>query len=113
MIGRVAYLIDVRSEEEYAEGHIPGSINVPGGQAVQRADDFVAVRNAPVVFISNDAARAVMTAYWYGQMGFPNVAVLEGGLNKWSGSGEAFESGSRSRSPLGFKLLDLRAAHRC
>ena len=97
----IAYLIDVRSEEEYAAGHIPGSINVPGGQAVQRADDFVAVRNAPVVFISNDAARAVMTAYWYGQMGFPNVAVLEGGLNKWSGqrckrSKAAVERGHRS-----------------
>ena len=38
----VNYIIDVRSEAEFAAGHIAGAINVPGGQAVQRADDFVA-----------------------------------------------------------------------
>jgi 3-mercaptopyruvate sulfurtransferase SseA len=36
----VIYAIDVRPEAEYKSGHIAGSINVPGGQAVQRADDF-------------------------------------------------------------------------
>ena len=46
----VNYMVDVRSEREFAAGHIAGSINVPGGQAVQRADDFVAVRNGRVIF---------------------------------------------------------------
>ena len=83
----VTYLIDVRSEDEFEAGHISGSINVPGGQAVQRADDFVAVRNAQIIFISSESARAVMAAYWYRQMGFRNVLVLQGGLRAWSESG--------------------------
>jgi len=49
----VTYLIDARSEPEFEAGHILGSINVPGGQAVQRADDIVAVRNAQIIFISS------------------------------------------------------------
>jgi rhodanese-related sulfurtransferase len=109
------YLIDVRSEDEYAAGHLPGSINVPGGQAVQRADDFIAVRNAPIVFISNESARAVMAAYWYGQMGFANVAVLRGGLQAWSESGGEIETGSIVKKPMGFeaaaqatRLIDAR-----
>src|SRR5262249_31355514 len=44
------YLIDVRTREEYTAGHIPGFWWMPGGQAVQRADDTVAVRDALVVF---------------------------------------------------------------
>ena len=56
----VTYLLDVRSEHEYEAGHVAGSINVPGGQAVQRADDFVAVRNGRIIFISNQASRAMM-----------------------------------------------------
>ena len=110
------YLIDVRSEGEYASGHVPGSINVPGGQAVQRADDFIAVRNAPIVFISNESARAVMAAYWYGQMGFAKVAVLRGGLQAWSESGGEIETGSIVKKPMGFeaaaqatRLIDARA----
>ena len=103
------YLIDVRSEGEFASGHVPGSINVPGGQAVQRADDFVAVRNAQIMFISNDSARAVMAAYWYREMGFPNVAVLEGGVRAWAESGGSIEVGSSPDEPLGFEVARLAA----
>ncbi|MGH7852094.1 MAG: rhodanese-like domain-containing protein, partial [Candidatus Binatia bacterium] len=103
------YLIDVRSEGEFASGHVPGSINVPGGQAVQRADDFVAVRNAHIVFISNASARAVMAAYWYRQMGFPHVAVLQGGLRAWSESGETIEGGSLRKEPIGFEAAQQSA----
>jgi rhodanese-related sulfurtransferase len=98
--GGMNYLIDVRSEVEYAAGHLPGSMNVPGGQAVQRADDFIAVRNAPIVFISNDSTRAVMAAYWYRQMSFSHVLVLKGGLRAWSESGGSIEKGAVRDEPL-------------
>ena len=100
---RIDYLIDVRLEGEFASGHVPGSISVPGGQAVQRADDFVAVRNGQIVFISNESARAVMAAYWYRQMGFRHVAVLQGGLRGWTESGGRIEKGSFRSEPMGFE----------
>jgi rhodanese-related sulfurtransferase len=101
--GGVTYLIDVRSESEYEGGHIPGSLNVPGGQAVQRADDFIAVRNGRIIFVSSESARAVMAAYWYGQMGFHDVKVLDGGLHAWRNSGGPVESGPSRNEPLGFE----------
>jgi rhodanese-related sulfurtransferase len=105
----VNYLIDVRSEGEFASGHVPGSINVPGGQAVQRADDFIAVRNAQIVFISNESARAVMAAYWYRQMGLPRVAVLHGGLRAWVESGGNVEGGSLRNEFIGFEAAQQAA----
>jgi rhodanese-related sulfurtransferase len=99
----------VRSEDEFEAGHISGSINVPGGQAVQRADDFVAVRNAQIVFISNESARAVMAAYWYRQMGFVNVFVLQGGLRTWSEGGETLVIGAIQQEPLSFEAAKRRA----
>jgi rhodanese-related sulfurtransferase len=98
----VVYFIDVRSESEYEAGHIPGSLCLPGGQAVQRADDFVAVRNARIVFIDDEFARAVMAADWFLQMGFLNIAVLEGGLRAWTGAGGKLETGSMRSEVLGF-----------
>lgn len=95
------YIIDVRSETEYLGGHMPGALNVPGGQAVQRADDFIAVRNAPVVFVSNQAARAAMAAYWYREMGFPDVLVLNGGLQQWMADGGRVVAGPSDSEPLG------------
>ena len=107
--GGMHYLIDVRSEDEYAASHVPGSFNVPGGQAVQRADDFIAVRNAPIIFISNQSARAVMAAYWYRQMGFANVSVLEGGLSAWSKIVGDLEKGELRDEPLGYSAAKLAA----
>jgi len=51
------YLIDVRPTEEYARGHIPGFQWFPGGQAVQRADDLVAVKNGHVIFACDGRVR--------------------------------------------------------
>jgi rhodanese-related sulfurtransferase len=98
-----AYLIDVRSEIEYESGHIAGSISVPGGQAVQRADDFVAVRNGKIIFVSERCARAVMAAYWFGRMGFPNVSVLRGGIQAWCESGGVLLRGADRKEPLGYE----------
>ncbi|HEX9147193.1 MAG TPA: rhodanese-like domain-containing protein [Candidatus Binatia bacterium] len=97
------YLIDVRSEAEYGSGHLPGSLNIPGGQAVQRADDFIAVRNGKIIFVSNTSARAVMAAYWYRQMGFKSVAVLQGGLRAGVELGESLVQGTNKAEPLGYE----------
>jgi rhodanese-related sulfurtransferase len=99
----VTYLIDVRSDGEYKDGHIPKSLNIPGGQAVQRADDFVAVRNGRIIFVSNQSARAVMAAYWYRQMRFRDVKVLRGGLQAWREKGGLVEFGESRNEPLGLE----------
>ena len=99
----VCYFIDVRSEREFEAGHLPGAINLPGGQAVQRADDFIPVRNGKIVFISEEGCRAVMAAYWYGQMGFNDVHILEGGLNAWRQAGLTVLQGGDLGEPLGLE----------
>jgi rhodanese-related sulfurtransferase len=95
------YLVDVRTEGEFAAGHIPGFWWFPGGQAVQRCDDLVAVRNAAVVFSSDDKVRAAVTASWYRQLGFPNVYALQDGLTTWRAAGLPVEEGPDSEEIFG------------
>ncbi len=75
--GRTTYLFDVRSPEEYAQGHLPGAVSAPGGQLVQATDTYMATRNARVVLADSEGVRAVMTASWLLQMGWPEVYVFE------------------------------------
>ena len=96
------YLIDVRTSDEYARGHIPGFQWFPGGQAVQRADDLVAVRNGHVVFACDGHVRATVAASWYRQMGFPNVYVVDGGATAWAASGQALATTATSVGPRGY-----------
>ena len=95
------YMIDVRSESEYAAGHVPGFRWFPGGQAVQRADEVAVVHNAPVVFCCDGRARAALTASWYKQMGFREIYALHGGTTAWTEAGNALESGAPAPTPLG------------
>ena len=78
--GRTTYLLDVRSPDEYAKGHLPGFRNAPGGQLVQATDEYVAVRNARLVLADDEGVRATMTASWLIQMGWKDVFVLDGGM---------------------------------
>ncbi|HYG55032.1 MAG TPA: rhodanese-like domain-containing protein, partial [Burkholderiales bacterium] len=73
---RSLYLLDVRTREEFEASHVAGSRHAPGGQLVQASDEYVAVRNARVVLIDPERVRAVMTASWLNQMGWPDVYVL-------------------------------------
>ncbi len=77
------YLLDVRTQQEYEAGHIPGFQWLPGGQAVQRAEDVVGVPTGDIVFTCDGRARASVAAGWYRQMGYPNVYVLDGGTSVW------------------------------
>ena len=74
---RTLYVFDVRSPEEYAQGHLHGAVSAPGGQLVQATDSFMATRNARVALIDSEGVRAVMTASWLLQMGWPEVYVME------------------------------------
>ncbi|GBR67387.1 rhodanese-like domain-containing protein [Gluconobacter kanchanaburiensis] len=78
---RTVYRLDVRSPEEYVEGHLAGFRSAPGGQLVQATDEWIGVRHGTVVLTDDDGVRARMTAHWLRQLGWNEVYVL----TSWSG----------------------------
>jgi rhodanese-related sulfurtransferase len=96
------YLIDVRTREEYGQGHVPGFTWFPGGQAVQRTDEMVADRQGRIVFTCDGLVRASTTAAWFRRMGLPNIYVLEGGTAAWAGAGRRLETGQAVPEPFGY-----------
>jgi rhodanese-related sulfurtransferase len=113
---RTLYLLDVRTREEFESSHVAGSRHAPGGQLVQASDEYAAVRNARVVLIDPERVRAVMTASWLNQMGWPEVYVAD------DLAGLAMESGPRPppavkkwptvKDPSGAAVLDLSTSLR-
>ena len=95
------YMVDVRTEQEYSDGHIPGFRWFPGGQAVQRSDEVAVVKNCPIVFCCDGRARAAITASWYRQMGHEHVYAVHGGTSKWEQTGNSLEEGHSRAQPLG------------
>ncbi len=73
---RTTFLLDVRTPDEFAAGHLPGSVSAPGGQLVQAIDRWVGTRGARLVLVDDAGTRAIMTAQWLQQMGW-QVSVLD------------------------------------
>lgn len=95
------YLIDVRTEEEYRAGHIPGFRWFPGGQAVQRSDDVGVVKNAAIVFACDGKVRSTVAASWYRQLGFEEVYAVAGGTTALAAAGHELEQGMAEETTLG------------
>ena len=81
---RSTFLIDVRSEEEYAADGLPNTRHGLGGQLVQAMDLWVGVRGARVVLMDNEMVRAPMMANWLHQIG-NDVYILNGGVDAMRG----------------------------
>ncbi|MEE2997623.1 MAG: rhodanese-like domain-containing protein [Pseudomonadota bacterium] len=99
---RTLFLLDVRADDEFLEGHLPGSVHAPGGQLVQATDEWCGVWGARVVLIDTfPCARAAITAHWLKQMGW-DVHILKGGIDR----SEALKKGPTIPSDGGLPDLD-------
>lgn len=99
---RTTYVLDVRSQDEYEAGHMPGSTFAPGGQLVQSCDQWCGVKGARIVLIDDDNnVRAITTAHWLVQMGW-EVYALEGGIQTGG-----TETGMPKAPTLGLETLVL------
>ncbi|MEB8386495.1 rhodanese-like domain-containing protein [Rhodobacteraceae bacterium KMM 6894] len=104
------YVVDLRPRQAFIAGHIPGAIWLPGGQLIQRTDDYLAVPGAPVVVVDDGDARAPLAAWWLRRMGFANVHVLDGGMPAWRDAGFAIETGRGHTLPHFLHTLEGRFA---
>ena len=97
---RTTYLLDVRTAEEFATGHLPGFRNAPGGQLVQETDVTAPVRGARIVLADTDGVRANMTASWLAQMAW-DVWVLDGTQPAdWSATGPTADTLPDPEGPI-------------
>jgi hypothetical protein len=56
---------------------------VANDMLISRHEELVAVRDAPVVLIDDDAVRALLTGVWLRRLGLSRVQKLAGGFDAW------------------------------
>ncbi|MCC7298945.1 MAG: thioredoxin [Bacteroidia bacterium] len=91
-------ILDVRTPEEYNNGHIPNAININ----VNGSDFETAVQKLDTqktIFVYCLAgSRSARAADILAQMGFKNIVNLEGGYSQWSAAGFPTEKGATSKT---------------
>ena len=82
-----AILLDVRTLQEYWEGHIPGSKNVPL-QTIDKVDSVVENKDTALYVYCHSGARSRQAVSYLQHMGYTNVNNI-GGIAAYRGKVES------------------------
>jgi rhodanese-related sulfurtransferase len=81
--GTAPTILDVRTPEEFAEGHVPGAINISHDQLADRLAEIEASKEDEVIVYCRSGRRAGIAEQLLLDQGFRNVQHLEGDMLAW------------------------------
>ena len=83
-MGEPFCLVDVRTESEYAEAHIPGSILMPLHELPSRVEE-VPNGGTPIAIVAEHGLRSSSACSFLAEHGFHLLYNLDGGIDRWPG----------------------------
>ena len=76
-------VLDVRSSEEYASGHVPGAVHIPYDELESRIDEVKARQPDRIVVYCERGGRAGKAEATLQAAGYEEVYDLEGHMKAW------------------------------
>jgi len=76
-------ILDVRSQQEFDEGRVPGAVLVPHTELVDRIEEISDFMDKPVVVYCQAGGRARMAENNLREAGFSNLLHLDGDMRAW------------------------------
>ncbi len=90
MISKGGYqILDVRTQEEYAEGHIAGSVLIPVSELEKRLEELE--KDLPVIVYCRSGNRSTQASVILKNEGFKEIYNVLGGITDWSAKGYPVE----------------------
>ncbi len=85
--GNGPLLLDVRTPDEYAAGHVPGAINIPHDQLATRLGELGAAKDREIVVYCESGRRAGWALETLTGAGFGTLRHLDGDMKGWRSAG--------------------------
>ena len=80
-------VVDVREQDEWDEGHIPGAVHVPRGHLESRIERLAPDPVRPVLLYCSVGNRSAFAAKTLTELGYEDVVSLAGGFTDWKRNG--------------------------
>ena len=75
-------ILDVRTQEEYDQGHIPGAVLIPNTEIEARAEDELLDKNQIILVYCRSGNRSKKAAEILAELGYTNIKEF-GGIIDW------------------------------
>jgi rhodanese-related sulfurtransferase len=85
--GEKFLLIDVREDNEWAKGHLPGAVHLGKGIIERDIEQRVPDTNAKLILYCGGGFRSALAAENLQKMGYTNVESMDGGWRGWVEAG--------------------------
>ena len=89
--GRAPLILDVRSRDEFAAGHIPGAVNIPHDELSERLDELDIQASEEIVVHCQSGRRAGAAEALLADAGYLELRDLTGHWLAWQGAGHPVE----------------------
>ena len=89
--GEIFYLVDVREENEWSRGHVPGAIHLSKGIIERDIEKTIPDLSATIVLYCGGGFRSALVADSLQEMGYSNVCSMDGGWREWRQAGYPVE----------------------
>ncbi|MFM7060927.1 MAG: molybdopterin-synthase adenylyltransferase MoeB [Actinomycetes bacterium] len=88
-LGSVTFL-DVREQDEYDAGTIPGAVHIARGFLESQVESRVTDRDAELVVYCAGGVRSAFAVRTLAEMGYTNVVSMAGGYGQWKNEGRTW-----------------------
>ena len=98
LINNDAIVLDIRSAEAFARGHIVNARNIPNDELEAKMDQLEQFKSKPVVAVCDSGVTTTGVVNKLKGAGFESVFGLKGGMSGWSQAGLPVVTGKKTRS---------------
>ena len=84
-------IVDVRTPEEFKQGHLPNAINVPLSEIIDNPAILISSKEKPIVLYCRSGYRAGKAAVALDKAGYQSLRHLEGDMQGWLKAGLSVE----------------------
>jgi len=91
--GEKFILVDVREDNEWANGHLPGAVHLGKGIIERDIEARVPDLGAEIVLYCGGGFRSALAADNLQKMGYTNVISMDGGIRDWREKGYPLTKG--------------------
>ena len=87
-----ATFLDVREQDEFEQGTIPGAVFIPRGHLESQIENRVTDHDAELVVYCAGGVRSAFAAETLQDLGYTNVASMAGGFGRWKNEGREWKT---------------------
>lgn len=97
LINNDGIVVDLRSNEAFARGHIVNARNIPYADLGANTEKIEKFKNKPVVAVCDAGSTATKAVAALRESGFVSAYGLKGGMNAWTQAGMPVVSGKKTK----------------